>query len=119
MITGWLVKIVLVVALIGLVAVEGGSPLITRAQVDGTAHDAADDAAAEYFQHHNADAAKAVAQELADKEHAAMPEFSVDANTGTVHVKLEKQARSLLLKKWSKTKSWFDVRVTAESTAGK
>lgn len=116
MITGWLVKIVVVVALIGLVAVEAGSPLITRAQVDGAAHDAADDAAADWFQRHDFDAAKAVAQAVADKEHVTLEDFTVDEDTGRVQVKMFKQARSVVMKKLSQTRSWYEIRVTADST---
>jgi hypothetical protein len=115
MITGWLFKIVITVAVLGLVAFEGGSPLITRAQVDGTAHDAADDAAAEYFQRKDPDGAKAVAQQIADKDKATLEDFAIDPATGQVTVRMFKQARSVVLKKWSQTKSWYEIRITAKS----
>jgi hypothetical protein len=114
-ITGWLVKVVVIVAVLGLIAFEGGSPLITRAQVDGAAHDAANDAAAEFFQRHDPDAAKAVAQEIADKESAQLVEFQID-DQSKVHVRLFKQAKSIVLKKLKQTRSWYEIRVTATST---
>jgi hypothetical protein len=116
MITGWLAKIVIVIALGGLVAFEGGSPLITRAQVDGAAHDAADDAAAEFFQTRNVDSARAKAQVIADKEGATIEAFTIDDATGRVHLTLFKQARSVVMKKLSQTRSWYEVRVSADST---
>lgn len=120
MISGWLIKIVLTVALIGLVAFEGGSPLITRAQVDGIAHNIADDATADYFQRRNEETARAVADELAAKEEVAIEAFTVDPSTGVVTVKVFKEARSLFLKNWDTTKSWYEIRVTASGeTPGK
>lgn len=114
MISGFLLKIVIGIALIALIAVEGGSPLITRAQVDGAAHDAANEAAGEYFQTRNVDAARAAAAEVAAKEDTVLEEFSVDEQ-GTVKVTLFKEAESILLEKWSVTESWYDIRVTATS----
>lgn len=120
MISGWLFKIVLTIAVIGFVAVEGGSPLITRAQVDGAAHNIADDATAEYFQKHDEAAAREVADELAADEEVVIEEFSIDPESGVVTVKVFKEARSVVLKKWSTTKSWYEIRVTATGeTPGK
>jgi Flp pilus assembly protein TadG len=113
-ITGWLLKIVLVIGLIGLFAVDAGSPLIVRAQVDGAAHDAANDAAAEYLQSRNADAARAKAEADATKEGASIEKFEID-NQGLIHVTVYKRARSILLGKWNKLKSWYDVRVSVTS----
>jgi hypothetical protein len=116
MITGWLVKIVVVIALVGVLGIEAGSPVITRAQVDGAAHDAADDAAADYFQRHNPESARAIAQTIADKEGTVLEDFQIEPTQGVVTVKLFKQARSVLLKKFSQTRSWTEVRVTASSS---
>lgn len=112
MISGWLIKIVITIAVIGLVAVEGGSPLITRAQVDGAAHNMADDATAEYFQSKSEEEAREVADEIAADEEVFIEEFAID-EAGVVTVKVFKEARSVLLKKWSTTKSWYEIRVTA------
>lgn len=120
MISGWLIKIVVAIALVGFIAVEGGSPLITRAQVDGAAHNIANDATAEYFQRNSEERAREVADEIAADEEVAIEEFSVDPATGIVTVKVFKEARSVILKKWSVTKSWYEIRVTAEGeTPGK
>lgn len=120
MITGWLLKIVISIAVIGLIAVEGGSPLITRAQVDGAAHNIADDATAEYFQTRDEANAREVADEIAADEEVSIEEFGVDPESGVVTVKVFKEARSVLLKKWSTTRSWYEIRVTATGeTPGK
>jgi hypothetical protein len=111
-ITGWLVKVMIGIALLGVAAVEIGSPIITRAQVDGAAHDAADDAASEYFATRNIDRAREVAQKIADDEDAELQEFGLDEQ-GRIHVRLFKEARSIVLKKISQTKSWYEIRVSA------
>jgi hypothetical protein len=115
-ITGWLLKIVLVIGIIGFLAVEGGSPLIVRAQLDGAAHDAANDAAAEYLSSHNVDTARARADADAAKEGGTVQAFEIDSQN-VVHVTVYKQARSVLLRKWNKLKSWYDVRVSVTSAS--
>jgi len=109
---GWLAKIALGLALVGFLIVELGSPLFTKATLDATAHDAANDAAHEYFQNHDADRARAVAQQDADGDHAKLDDFRID-DQGTVHVTLSKQARSYLLHNFGPTKDWYDVRTSA------
>lgn len=115
MITGWLVKIMIGIGVAAFLFVEIGSPVITRAQVDGAAHDAADNAAAEYFSSRNIDSARAIAQRIADDEGAQLQEFGLDEQ-GRIHVRLFKEARSILLKKISQTKSWYEIRVSATGT---
>lgn len=111
MITGWLLKMVLSFALVGFLLVEGGSPLITRAQLDDVAHDAADNAVLEILDHNDAEQARAVAEEIATDEDAALTRFTIDQQGVTVTV--EREARSFLLKKFEPLESWYDVEVTA------
>jgi hypothetical protein len=116
-ITGWLFKLVLSFVIVGLAVVELGSPLVTRAQIDSVAHDAADSAALELLDHRDLERAKAVAQEIADDEDVFLERFSVDQNG--VQVTVARKAWSVVLKNWGKTKSWYDVRVTATATKGR
>lgn len=114
MITGWLLKVVLVIAVVGFLAVELGAPLVTRAQLDDLAHDAADNASLEILSSRNVEAAKAVAAEILTDKSAHLKEFSVDQQ-GRVTLTAEREARSFLLKKWDRTKSWYLVEVTVTS----
>jgi len=116
-ITGWLMKIVLSFVLVGVLAVELGAPLVTRAQIDGVAHDAADSAALDLLDHNDLERARAVAQEIADDKDVVLESFTVD-NRG-LRVTVARQAWSLVLKKWDKTKTWYDVRVTATASTAK
>ena len=116
MISGWLVKILLGFALLGLVAYELGTPLVMKAQVDGIAHEAADDAGVDLLQNHSADRAQALAEQDATAKGGHIPEGGfVVLDDSRVRVTVEKQAGSLLLKRWDVTKSWYDVKVTATS----
>jgi hypothetical protein len=114
-ISRWLVKIVVGIALAGFVLFEVGSPIVTRVILDGQAHDAATDAAKDYFSGHDADKARAVAQHDADGDGATLANFSVD-DQGTVHVTLSKTAKSYVLHNFGPTKHWYDVSVTASAT---
>jgi hypothetical protein len=116
-ITGWLVKIVLSLALVGLAVVELGAPLVTRAQIDSVAHDAADNAALDLLDHNDLERARAVAQDIADEQDVVLESFTVD-NRG-LRVTVSRQAWSLVLKKWDRTKTWYDVRVTATASTAK
>lgn len=114
MITGWLLKVVLAIALVGFLAMELGSPLVTRAQLDDLAHDAADNASLEILNSRNVEAAKAEAAQILNDKNAELKEFSVDQE-GRVSVTAEREARSFLLKKWDRTKSWYLIKVKVTS----
>lgn len=115
MITGWLVKVVVSIALVGFLAVELGAPLVTRAQLDDLAHDAADSASLELLNTNDAERARAVATEIVTDKNATLKEFAINAQGG-IDLTAEREARSLLLKKWDRTKSWYmvTVKVTSE-----
>ena len=112
MISGWLVRIVLVIGLVGFVVIDAGSPLIVKAQTDDIAHQAADDSAFELFQSHNPDTAKAVAVQDATGKRATLTDFSID-EAGNTHVTVVKEARSALFKKWKRLRNWYHVKSTA------
>ncbi|PLS76573.1 MAG: hypothetical protein CYG61_01285 [Actinobacteria bacterium] len=114
MITGWLVKLVVSIALVGFLAVELGAPLVTRAQLDDLAHDAADNAALELLNSADVERARAVAGEILQDKDATLKEFAVDQQ-GRVVLTTEREARSFLLKNWSTTDSWYDVEVEVTS----
>ena len=116
MIGGWLLKVVGVIAVIGFVVVEVGSPVVTRVQLDGVAHDVADEAT-QQLRSTNAQDAAAGAERAAASRQAALREFIVDPE-GLVHVTVGRQARSVLLKRWGVTAGWYDVEVTATGQRG-
>lgn len=116
MIAGWLLKVVVVLAVIGVVFVEVGSPVIAHFQVDSAAHDAADDASSNLFHGGNPDTARDAANQDAAKEGAMVESLTIDPDGRTVHVRLLKHARSFVLKKVGWFKKWYEVRVSASSS---
>lgn len=116
MIGGWLVKVVLGVGLLGLAGYELGTPLVMKAKVDGIAHQAADDAGAELLQNRDAGKAEALAEQDATAKGATIPAGGFEVlGDSVVRVTVQKEANSLLLRRWDVTKSWYDVKVTATS----
>jgi Flp pilus assembly protein TadG len=114
-IAGWLVKIVVAIALLGFAAVELGSPLWTRAQLDGIAHDAADEAARVYRDKRDGPAAKAAAEARAEQDDAVVTSYAGPDNQGNIHVTVFREARSYLLHDFGPTKDWYDVSVEASA----
>jgi hypothetical protein len=95
-ITGWLLKLVLSFALAALVIYEAGSPLIVRVQLDGVA------------------AAEKAADEYAADRSASVTAFEVTPKRGVV-VTLRRIAPSVVLGKWDKTKSYYEVSAEGRS----
>ena len=119
MIPAWLVKLVITLAVLGFFGFELSSPLIAKAQADSAAHDAADGAAFDLRQGETVDQAKEDADKQATSQHAHLDFFSVDT-ARVVHVTVSKEARSYLLRRFGRTKSWYHVTVkaTASPTPG-
>jgi hypothetical protein len=114
-ISRWLLKLIIGIALAGFILFEVGSPVVTRLILDGQTHDAATDAAKDYFSGHDVGKAQAVAQQDADTDGATLADFHVDGD-GTVHVTLSKKAKSYVLHNFGPTKHWYDVSVSASAT---
>jgi hypothetical protein len=112
-ISGWLLKIVVVIALLGFAAIELGSPLWTRAQLDGVAHDAADEAARAIANGRSTLEAREAAELQAESEDASITDFSRD--TKGVHVTVFREAKSYLLHRFGPTKDWYDISVDASA----
>jgi hypothetical protein len=109
-----LAKIAVVVASAGFALIELGSPLWTRAQLDGTAHDAADDAARMFVRTNSREAAYAAALEDVTERGARLDDLFFD-EAGTVHVTVSKRAWSYLLDNFEQTRDWYDVRLSASA----
>jgi hypothetical protein len=117
-ISGWLIKILVGIFLAGAIILELGSPVITRAQADDAAHEVADDASFAIRDTVNEQALKEACEQTAADKHVTIVKCEVDTNQDVV-VTVEKKARSLILAKWSVTKDWYDIKVTATSTPKK
>ena len=114
MITGWLLKIIVGFALVGLLIFEGGSPLITKAQLDEVAHDAADNAALDLLEKNDVERARQTAADIATGKKAVLTRFTI-SQTG-VNVTVQRQARSILLKNIDQLRDWYDVEASATAS---
>lgn len=115
MIVRSLAKIVAGIALVGFAVIELGSPLWAKAQLDGTAHNAASDAAYAFGRTNNRDQAYEAALDDANGDGAKLDEFFVD-DAGVVHVTVSKRAKSYVLHNFEKTRSWYEVHLRATAT---
>lgn len=112
MISGWLVKILLGIALVGFLAIELGSPLIARAQADDAAHLVADEVALRGdFQ--TDETLKAGCAAEAAKHDVTIVACDFDPPTNELRVTITKHARSFLFDRISATKDWYDVEAHA------
>jgi hypothetical protein len=114
-IAGWLVKVIVGIALLGFAVVELGSPLVARAQADDAAHEVANEAAlrleVNFTEQTLQDACKAEAAE----HDVTLVGCGFDTPTVEVRVTVTKHARSFLLDKFDATKDWYDVEASAEA----
>lgn len=118
MITGWVVKLLLTLAIFGVVVIEAGSPFVARAQLDGTAHEAADEARSALDTRASGQEAETVARTEAAQDGAAVLAFEVQAD-GRVRVTVQKKAFSLVLHRVSALKDLYEPKASATSQAPK
>jgi hypothetical protein len=105
---------VLALGVLGVAGVEAGSPFVTRSQLETVARDAADAAVVAVLENGDVEAARQIAQMIASENDAALKSLIVDQ--GGLRVVVEREAPSLLLKRWDQTKDWYDVEVTATAS---
>ena len=117
MISGFSIKVFVVSVIVGAGLVELGSPLIVSVQFVGLAGDAVSFSALTMFQSRSVTQSRATAEQVVSARHATLKDFQVDT-TGAVTVTVEREAPSLIAKRWLKT--WYDVEVSASAvrTAG-
>lgn len=111
-ITGWLLKLVLSLAIFGLVAFEAGAIVVAKVTIEDIAGDAVAAAAQEYRSSQNQDAAEKAAREVAESKGAVLEAFSVVENGKAVVVTLSKPAKTLFVHRIGVTDGWAVARST-------
>ncbi len=111
-ITGWLLKLVLSLAIFGLVAFEAGAIVVAKVTIEDIAGDAVAAAAQEYRSSQNQDAAEKAASEVAESKGAVLEAFSVVENGKAVVVTLSKPAKTLFVHRIGVTDGWAVARST-------
>lgn len=113
MVTSWLVKVVVGIAIAGLIVIEAGSPLVARSQADDAVHEIADEVAFQLGNSYTQATLDSTCKtEAARRSVTAV--CTVNAQK-VVDVVAHKKAYSLVLGRLSATKDWYDVKVEATS----
>ena len=115
MIGGWLVKVIVGIALLGFAVVELGSPFVARAQADDAAHEVANEASfrlRDNFTQQSLD--DACASEAAEQD-VEIVACTFDTPSNEVRVTVTKEARSFLLASFEQTKDWYTVESSAKA----
>ncbi len=109
---GWLLKLVISLAIVGVVAFEGGALVVAHVQADGTANDVVNEAAFVYARGSDAEAAEKAAADEASRAGARLVSFTVSDDGRAVSVTVLKQAMTIFLHRIDATKSWTEARST-------
>jgi hypothetical protein len=92
---GFLIKIVILFAILGLCLFEAGSIIVARVAVDGISIDAAKEAAISYGDEGSTTKAKRACEDLAERAGAEC--VSVKIRDGFVYVRVRKDASTLVV----------------------
>jgi hypothetical protein len=111
-VVGWLVKIVVSIAIIGFFLFEAGAIIVAHVNADTAATDAASEAAFAVARGASDEEAKAAAVEEARKAGVTVVAFAVATDGRSVTLTIEKRAPTLLVQRIGFMKSWAVVRVT-------
>lgn len=114
MVSGWLLKIVIAIAVVGFLVIELGSPVWTRAQLDDVAHDIADEAAFDLKRTNDPAVTRAEAEKLASAKDVTLTAFEI-RDAQHVYVTVYRQAKSYLLRRFDQTRDWYDISVKADA----
>jgi hypothetical protein len=117
-ISGWLVKLLVGIALLGFAVIELGSPLVARAQADDAAHAVADEVAFHLRDpgQFTDEAMKDACAKEAARHTVTVLACGYNQTTDKVEVIITKHARSFLLDKVSVAKDWYEVEAHASAT---
>ena len=111
---GWM-KGLLLGALLLFTAVELGSPLVVRVQLDGTAADATAAGGRTWLRGRDAAAAEEAARAEAEADGATLDRFEV-LNDGRIAIGVTKLAQASVFDRLEQLDTWYEVRVDAIST---
>jgi hypothetical protein len=115
MISGWFVRLTLVLVIVALGAFEGISVLVASVGAKDDAQDAALAAANSYQSNHSAVGAIAAANGVLHDGDTLVPGSVRAAADGTVSLQVRRTASSILLHRWSTSAKWDVVTGSASS----
>ena len=105
-VTGWLVKLVLSLAVFGLVAFEAGAIVVAKVTIESIAGDVLAEAREVYGPAEDAEQAEKAARAVAEQNDAVLERFEITENGTAIVVTVSKKAKTLLIHRIGFTKDW-------------
>jgi hypothetical protein len=96
-ILGWIVKIIVLLAILGAASFETGAIIVSKVTADRVAIDAAQEAGQVYATSHDIDKARAAAKQVASKDNVTVLDVHAIADGKYVEVTCSKKASTFLV----------------------
>lgn len=114
-VVGWILRIVLWLAIAGVTFFEAGAIIVATVGVDGTADVAAREAALEFGRTKSEPAARQIAEDTARSGDAVMTGFTITPDGRTIEIVLRRTARTRIAQHIGPLKKFTTPTATARS----
>jgi Flp pilus assembly protein TadG len=105
----------IILALLVVAAIDGGAIVVTKTSLSDTTTQAAFDGASAYQTTRDVQQAEQAAEATAKGDGARLVSFTLNKQTGDVTVTLAKKAPTVVIQRFSYTKTWGELRETDTS----
>jgi hypothetical protein len=105
-VTGWLLKLALSLAIVGLVAFEAGAIVVAKVTIESVTGDVLSEAVEVYGPAHDAAQAEKAARAVAEQNDAVLERFEIAENGKAIVITVQKKAKTLLLHRLSFAEDW-------------
>lgn len=113
---GWLTRIVIVLAVFGLIGFEAVAIGVAHVRTQDVAAEAARAGSAQFSRSKDVDRAYEAASGVAAENNGTIaPEDFMVEEDGTVEVTVHREARSVILRRFGATRRWLQVRESARA----
>lgn len=109
---GWLGRLTLTIALLGVVGFEVLSVVVGKVQIQDIGQTASQDAITAFQETNSTETAYQAASAYAESEGATIPRKSFEINSEAVTFDLKKVAPTLFLYRWDKSAGWAELTTT-------
>ena len=115
---GWIFKLILSLAIFGVVAFEVGAIVVAKVTIETVTGDALEEAVAAYRPSSDLDAAQQAAETEAESNGAVLETFNYDSGSTEIAITVSKEAKTLFVHRIGFTESWAIARATQRRPAG-
>ena len=115
---GWILKLILSLAIFGVVAFEVGAIVVAKVTIETVAGDALEEAVDAYRPSTDLDAAQKAAQAEAERNGAILESFDYNSGSTEMTITVSKEAKTLFVHRIGFTESWAIARATQRRPAG-